>query len=129
MTQRLFTPGEANKTLPLVRKIVADILEKGKEMRESAKGKNPQEAGDHGASIDVEIQALMKELEQVGCFYKDWNFDSGLVDFPGEIDGKKVFLCWKSDEESVSWYHPIEGGFAKRAPIPPELLSGDATGT
>ena len=33
MTRRLFTPSEANRTLPLVRSIVRDILETGSEYR------------------------------------------------------------------------------------------------
>ena len=64
----------------------------------------------------------MLELEELGCYFKDWDFKVGLVDFPAKIEGEEVFLCWKSDEETLGWYHPIEGGFQERKPIPEHLL-------
>ena len=65
-----------------------------------------------------EIDGFMSELEEIGCFFKDWNFSIGMVDFPALIDGKEVFLCWKSDEEDIRFYHETEAGFAGRKPIP-----------
>jgi hypothetical protein len=64
----------------------------------------------------------MKELEEIGCSYKDWSFELGLVDFPSIIDGKEVLLCWRSDEESVKYYHGLLEGFAGRKPIPDDYL-------
>ena len=64
------------------------------------------------------IEGFMLELEEIGCFFKDWNFSIGLVDFPAIIDGKEVFLCWKSDEDDIRYYHEMETGFAGRKPIP-----------
>ena len=29
---------------------------------------------------------------------------------------------WSTDEERVTWFHPVEEGFAGRQPIPEELL-------
>ncbi|MEJ2307316.1 MAG: DUF2203 family protein, partial [candidate division WOR-3 bacterium] len=46
--------------------------------------------------------------------------DIGLVDFPGLIEGREVYLCWKSDEEDIQFYHGVEEGFAGRKPIPKE---------
>ena len=70
----------------------------------------------------IRYNALLDEFEQLGCFYKDWNFEFGLVDFPAIIDGEEVFLCWKSDEETLGWYHPVEEGFSARKAIPEHLL-------
>jgi hypothetical protein len=64
----------------------------------------------------------MAELTEIGCSYKDWGFEMGLVDFPGFIDGQPVCLCWRSDEPTVEWYHAPEAGYAGRQPIPAELL-------
>lgn len=122
MTQRLFTPAEADKTLPLVKRIVADILSRGKELREAAKLEDRTEAGDRIARLEGEIHEYLQELEQIGCSYKDWNFEVGLVDFPAVIEGESVLLCWRSDEPRVAWYHPEAGGYAMRAPIPEDLL-------
>lgn len=121
---KYFTPSEARKTLPLVRKIVKDILDTSREMRLIA-----DEIGEE-AEKDPRIQKMaddvedfMAELEDIGCFFKDWNFQIGLVDFPAIIDGKEVFLCWRSDEDNIMYYHEMETGFAGRKNIPPEELT------
>jgi len=121
---KYFTPSEAKKTLPLVKKIVQDILDSSKEMRLIA--------DDIGGEVekDPRIQKLadniddfMKELEEIGCYFKDWNFQIGLVDFPSIINGQEVFLCWRSDEEDILYYHEVDTGFAGRKLIPPEELT------
>ena len=121
--KKFFTPQQANKRLPLVKEIVKEIIEKGKLIRE----KLNQPAADDAlrqecAGLETEINVLMNELEELGCFYKDWNFTIGLVDFPAVLNGQKVFLCWRSDEPLVRWYHPIEEGYASRKLIPENLL-------
>lgn len=118
-----FTPSEAKKTLPLVRKIVEDILREGRELKllaEDLKGEiddNPEAF----EKINL-IQSYMMELSDLGCFFKDWNFEIGLVDFPSIIDGKEVLLCWRSDEESVLYYHDYDSGYQGRKLIPEEYL-------
>lgn len=121
---KYFTPSEAKKTLPLVKKIVQDILDSSKEMRLIA--------DDIGGEVekDPRIQKLadniddfMKELEEIGCYFKDWNFQIGLVDFPSIINGQEVFLCWRSDEDDILYYHEVDTGFAGRKLIPPEELT------
>jgi len=114
MRMKKFTPAEANKTLPLVKEIVKDILGKAKECRVSP---------DSCRDVQGEILLLIEELEDIGCAYKDWNFDVGLVDFPSsDLNGKDILLCWRSDEEIVSWYHDLEHGYSGRKPIPSEWL-------
>ena len=122
MRSRLFTPALANKSLPLVRKVVADILETGKQLKKlglqptsKAQEQGLEEAQEH-------LAGLFHELAQIGCSFRDWNFDIGIVDFPAVIDGQEVLLCWRTDEERVSWYHGIHDGFAGRKLIPEALL-------
>lgn len=43
--------------------------------------------------------------------------DTGLVDFPAERDGERVFLCWRLGEERVGWYHSERSGFSSRKPL------------
>ena len=121
MFMRLFTPQEANKRLPLVKKIVEDILRKGRDFRAVVEKYDGDEPPDEALRIADDIEELMRELEGLGCFYKDWNFEAGLVDFPSIIEGQQVLLCWRSDEPQVRWYHGIEDGYAGRKPIPEEL--------
>jgi hypothetical protein len=124
MVRRLFTPVQANRTLPLVRRIVADILGRGRELRALAarSGRPSQSRAERMADLHQQVRDLVAELEQVGCTYKDWGFDLGLVDFPGKIAGERVLLCWRSDEDRVTHYHRYEDGYAGRRRIPDDLL-------
>lgn len=120
---KYFTPAEANRTLPLVRRIVDDILTTTKEMRLLADEIGPDASEDERLKkLASDVEDFMAELEEIGCYFKDWNFITGLVDFPGMIDEREVFLCWKSDETNIEFYHEIEAGFAGRKPIPKEIM-------
>ena len=120
---KYFTPAEARKTLPLVKKIVRDILDTSKEMQLIAEEiGNNAEGDDRIKKMASDVDEFMTELEEIGCYFKDWNFRIGLVDFPGLIDGREVFFCWKSDEEDIEFYHELEEGFTGRKPIPRELI-------
>ena len=121
---KYFTPTEAKKTLPLVKRIVKDILDTSNEMRliaDEIGGKAEEDPRIQRLADDIEN--FMSELEEIGCYFKDWNFQIGLVDFPAIIEGKEVFLCWKSDEDEIMYYHEMEAGFAGRKIIPPEELT------
>jgi hypothetical protein len=41
-----------------------------------------------------------------------------LLDFPAELAGNTVLLCWLEGERELGWYHRPEHGFAGRRPIP-----------
>ena len=125
-TIKYFTVKEANKTLPLVKKIVRDILDTGYQIRTIAESLGGKIEGNPEIErLNYDLQEYMAELEEIGCYYKDWNFTIGLVDFPGFIDGEEIMLCWKSDEPEIMYYHGVDAGFAGRKPIPPELLEDD----
>ena len=120
---KYFTPDEARRTLPLVKKIVQDILNSAKEMKLLAEdvdgkiGENPEIK-----KLAEDINGFLAELEEIGCLYKDPNFLSGLVDFPSVINDKEVYLCWRSDEDDILYYHEINEGFSGRKPIPEEYF-------
>ena len=122
MTKKLFTPQDANRRLPLIKKIVADILEKGQTAKKLMDQVQDEKIPTEIYTLQEEIEALMEELEELGCYFKDWNFEIGLVDFPAMIDGDAVLLCWRSDEPDIRWYHGFEEGFSGRKRIPDELL-------
>ena len=113
-----FTPHEANKTLPLVKRIVKDILDTGHEINSLVTFLG-DETEDHPqiSQLVDQMNSYFSELEEIGCFYKDWNFRIGLVDFPAVIDNEEVFLCWRSDEPDINYYHGIDAGYAGRKPI------------
>ena len=118
---KLFTHEEAMRTLPLVERIVEDILKTGKAIRAlSVEMEKPEEDPEINRLMDL-LDELFEEIELLGCYYKDWNFTVGLVDFPAKIHGKDVMLCWKSDEKEISFYHDAEAGFAGRRPLPKKM--------
>ena len=127
MTLRVFTPVEANRTLPLVKRVVQDILALGAELRKLV-GRPLTETAeiDHAHELQHQLNGLMSELVGIGCDYKDWGFEMGLVDFPGFIDDQPVCLCWRSDELAVEWYHAADAGYAGRQRIPAQMLERSA---
>mgnify|MGYP001381288233 FL=1 len=131
MSIKYFTADEANRTLPLVRRIVSDITALYPEWRElvsryelavaQAKpewGESPEQLELRTRIEDVarRITAFLAELEAVGCVFK--GFQEGLVDFYGKLDGRDVFWCWKQGEERIGHWHEIEAGFTGRQPVP-----------
>lgn len=121
---KYFTPEEARRTLPLVRKIVKDILDTTREMRLLAEEiSGSLEEDPKIKKLAADVNHFLSELEEIGCYYKDANFTIGLVDFPSVIDGNEVFLCWRSDEEDILFYHDMKTGYAGRKPIPPHLFN------
>jgi hypothetical protein len=43
-----------------------------------------------------------------------------LLDFPGQLDGVPVLLCWLEGDPDLGWYHRDDLGFAGRRPLPAE---------
>lgn len=121
---RIFTPQEASSALPLVRRVVADILPLGRELRRLQQREDPSvDDQDRQAVLETQLDELYDELERIGCSFRAPDFSYGLVDFPGIIDGKLVYLCWKDDEPALRYYHDPGAGFAGRTLIPAELLA------
>lgn len=124
---RLFTPETATRTLPLVRQIVDDIrrayrrLEAARAALEPAAAAEPAGAerervqGEFDTAA-AELTDLARELEPVGCVLKDPAL--GLIDYPAEQDGDRIWLCWQPGEAEVAFWHPYAEGFAARRPLP-----------
>jgi hypothetical protein len=138
MARKYFTPEAANRTLPLVRRIVQDIVtDYGRwkaalaRYEVAAAGQRPE----HGESpeavalrraVDEVAQGIngyIAELERIGCVLK--GFDDGLVDFRSTIDGRDVWLCWKLGEPEVAHWHALDQGYQSRQPLHRQL-AGDS---
>jgi hypothetical protein len=118
---RRFTLAQANRTLPLVRRIVSDIVRVHRDVRNmqiaiQAAGAKDQAAAQTALDRGLDsLQTYVDELVEIGCELKDFN--SGLVDFIGRHDGHDVCLCWKLGEETICYWHEIAAGFAGRQPV------------
>lgn len=67
--------------------------------------------------VIAEVEALLAEIKDCGGQFK--GLDLGLVDFPAEIDGEVVLLCWQYGEKEITHYHTAAAGFAGRKPLDP----------
>src|SRR6267143_1537713 len=114
MPHKPFTLDQANRTLPLVRRIVADITALYPAWRDLV-------YRDEIEAVARRINGYLQELEQVGCVFK--GFEAGLVDFYGKLDGREIFWCWKQGEDRIDHWHALESGFAGRQPVP-EVIRG-----
>ena len=119
--KRRFTLAQANSALPLVRRIVGDIVKThGLVLRlqaemERASGK--EQAATQGR-LDQSVGKLeeyIDELNEVGCELKDYQV--GLIDFVGRHESRDVYLCWKLGEEQVGFWHELSAGYAGRQPV------------
>jgi hypothetical protein len=130
MAKRYFTLEEANRTLPLVRRIVQDIVsdyrgwkeclaryELAAAHRRPEQGESPEAAALRGEvdQIAHRINGYIAELEQVGCVLK--GFDEGLVDFRSRLEGRDVYLCWKLGEDDIAHWHELDAGYQSRRPL------------
>jgi hypothetical protein len=132
---RIFTVEEANKTLPLVSRIVADLVrehelweDKVREFELAAVGSTPEHPDAIAELLQMEAQRLARDIEgyiaelnDLGVICK--GMDTGLVDFPGQIDGREVYYCWKLGEPSVLYWHEVDAGFVGRQRLHPLALA------
>ena len=116
-----FTLAEANRTLPLVRRVVADVVRVHDRVtalavqRERGPAKEQQSAQNQFDAAVEQLQAYLEELRSIGCQLKD--YQAGLVDFPASHQGRDICLCWKLGEETISHWHEMDAGFDGRQPI------------
>jgi hypothetical protein len=57
----------------------------------------------------------LEEIDAIGVQVKD--LETGLLDFPCEVDGEIVLLCWRSGEKRIEFWHTLEAGFRGRQPL------------
>jgi hypothetical protein len=131
---QLFTVDHANRTLPLVRRIVEDVVREHRRWQEAiveldllVSGARTDLPDPRAAALEKEIQSIAREidgfqgeLETLGIQLKDRRI--GLIDFPSELDGRRVLLCWRLGESSVQFWHDESSGYAGRQPLSPTLV-------
>jgi hypothetical protein len=132
---RLFTPEEANDTLPRLRPLLERLVEERRALVERAgELQAAQEVvTGNGGRVDAgrmaglqeavarsaaEVAALVEELQGAGVQVKD--LDRGLIDFPARHpeSGETVLLCFELGEPGVEHWHDLEEGFAGRKRLP-----------
>ncbi|SRR6266567_474251 len=133
MSSRTFTLDEAQDLLPVLESLLRTSID-GKKLMESVDAE--LQAVAHkiflagGMSVNVvylarrkaerekaiqRVKDAMAEIDAMGVQVKD--LDIGLLDFPCEVDGQTVLLCWKLGEKTITHWHGVSEGFAARKPV------------
>ncbi len=128
-----YTAAQANRTLPLVRRIVTDLVSHVRHWEDAvrevelASHDNVLENADaerwqrETQRLAAEIDDCVRELAELGIEVKA--LDVGLVDFPGTLDGRDVYFCWMLGESAVTHWHARDAGFSSRQPLPLDALA------
>ncbi len=123
--KKLFTLAEAQRALPLVKRVAADIqttqalrlkihAELSAGLSDLSPGRQNILQGDFDRATD-RLEKLIDELAAIGVELKDPR--RALLDFPALHEGRVVLLCWKADEDTITHWHEIEAGYAGRKPV------------
>ncbi len=121
---RRFTIEEANALIPRLEMLMADAQRAALTLRSAMQESDEASAVDARTTKDVlrvrpdladEVHRLewaVAEIEALGCQFK--GLDLGLVDFPAQVDGTTVLLCWQYGEKQIAFWHRSDEGFADR---------------
>ncbi len=133
MADRTFTLDEAHSLLPVLESLLRTAINSKKTLDEVDA---EQQALHHriflngGMFLDIVPLARRKaerakaeqrakdaiaEIDSIGVQVKD--LDIGLLDFPCEVEGQTILLCWKLGEKSITHWHGVQEGFSGRKPI------------
>ena len=130
---RTFTLEEAEELLPTLESLLRSAIEARAQAEPIEQELGQQMRRIHlagGAMVDVaavagkrrllsdlvrRIKDAVEEIDAIGAQVKDLN--RGLLDFPSELDGEVVLLCWELGEPQIGYWHSLEGGYASRKPL------------
>jgi hypothetical protein len=143
MSDKTFTLDEAHTLLPVLESLLRSAITNKKVMEEveaEMQSLTQRIFLNGGTHVDVVATARRKaerakaeqrakdalaEIDSIGVQVKD--IDIGLLDFPCEVDGGIVLLCWKMGETSITHWHGAEEGFAGRKPIDERIVKSRKT--
>ncbi|MFL6237874.1 MAG: DUF2203 domain-containing protein [Actinomycetes bacterium] len=63
-------------------------------------------------ALEARLHEHLNWFSTTGLELKGWA--PLLVDFPSDLGGRDVLLCWLEGERELAWYHPVELGFPGR---------------
>ena len=133
MVDRTFTLTEAQSLLPVLESLLHTAID-GRKLIEAVDNELQELA--HrvflrgGISVNIvhmarrkaerekaiqRVKDALAEIDAAGVQVKD--LDIGLLDFPCEVEGQTVLLCWKLGEKGITHWHGESEGFAGRKPI------------
>lgn len=117
----LFTLEEAREELVGLRPVLAEIVSVRADAVELAAAVAAGTATSLGGmpelkAAEARLDELMTTVQHTGAELK--GLAPLLVDFPADLDGVPVLLCWLEGDEELGWYHRVDLGFAGRRRLP-----------
>ncbi len=70
-----------------------------------------------------ETKDTIVEIEAIGVHVQD--LELGMLDFPCNVEGKTVLLCWKLGEPAIAHWHGPEDGPEERQPLDARFGKGE----
>jgi hypothetical protein len=120
--ERLFTTEEANAELadlqdrlPKLRDARQTLIDTSERITSAVEIDGGGVEGSDWFRAQESLKAELLWLADRGILLRDP--ETGLVDFPAEMEGRRVFLCWRLGEDHVGWYHDEQTGFSGRRPL------------
>jgi hypothetical protein len=120
--ERVFTLEEANgeleelrSRLPRLREARQRLIDAGERIGAAVEVDGGGVAGTDWFRAQEDLKAELLWLADRGILLRDPN--TGLVDFPAERGGRRIFLCWRLGEDRVGWFHDEQVGFSGRKPL------------
>lgn len=140
MSDRTFTLDEAQSLLPVLESLLRAAIA-GKRVMDEIEAEmlatNHHIFLNGGTFVDIvsvarrkaergkaeqRVRDAVAEIDSIGVQVKDLSI--GLLDFPCEVEGQVILLCWKLGEKSITHWHGTEEGFAGRKPIDSRIAKG-----
>jgi hypothetical protein len=122
MNERLFDVAAADALLPMLRDLLPRLRASRQALIDASTRITDALAADGGGvaggdwfEAQERLRADLMILADEGILLRDPA--SGLVDFPAEVEGRRVFLCWRLGEERVAWFHGPQAGYSGRKPL------------
>jgi hypothetical protein len=143
MADRSFTFDEAQSLLPVLESLLRTAID-GKKLIEAVDAEFQELAHQvflsGGLLVNIvqvarrkaerektihRVKDALAEIDSTGVQVKD--LDIGLLDFPCEVEGRTVLLCWKLGETGITHWHGTDEGFAGRKPIDEKIAKAKRT--
>lgn len=122
-TGKVITVELANRMLPLVRAIAADLTQLSQDVSERRNRlellmpKEDQDSSDNiyrdelreiqreVRSESQRIREYVEELRQLGLMVGE---EDGTIEFPSELEGRRIMLSWKLGESELLFYRELD---------------------
>lgn len=139
--EQYFTVEEANARLPLVTRVVRDIVslygdvhERRRRLEEIRlrRGDSDEAGSLYREEVSEVEKDLRRDIEQLDGFVGELKSLNvllkdpiiGRVDFPTKIDDQDACLCWQQGEAEILHWHPMESGCSERTALYEGSIAG-----